>query len=119
MQIIATFKKSLNPSKNKIDRSRYTEAQLKALDQQLEKSSPTIILETFSFKKPFEEFEDFPNFGFYATAFKGFDQHGTFPHEGPLDNQPNRTMEVLNLLSALRAEEETNESKKHQSRSRR
>lgn len=114
VSLIAEWKRISGKKSVSIDKSKYTEAQLKVLEQhQKSFSRKTKVLDLFEFQKDWKEFDSFPNFGFFVTAFTQFEKHGHYPHEGSLDSQPNRTIEILNLLTSLRREEEEQEMKKN------
>lgn len=63
----------------------------------------------------------FDNFNYVVTMYDAFHRHGVLPYSGSLSEQPNKIIEIFNVLDALRAERETKlmeEQKREQSKKR-
>ena len=107
IQIIATWKGRGRPAGKTIDRSQYSEEQLRAFDEHIkEKFQPVKVLGLFVFTVPWDHFPEFPCFHFYREAYWDYEARRVYPHEGALDSQLARTVEILKLIGAL-VEEET------------
>ncbi len=115
IQIIASWKRRSSPAKRQIDRTRYSEEQLKAFDEHVRANfQPVTVLGVFTFKVDWERFDEFPCFHFYMEAFRDFEARRVYPHAGSLDSQPARTVEILKLIEALSAEDRAKEIRKQE-----
>lgn len=115
VQIVASWKQRTAKSGPKIDRSKYTAAELDALDKHVAANfQPVKVIDLFVFKQSWESFDGFPGFGFFFEAFKDFVANRVYPHAGALADQPARTIEILKLLEAIRDEEVAIENRKRE-----
>jgi hypothetical protein len=57
-----------------------------------------------------------PNINYFATIFFQFNKHGTLPFEGPITNQPNKIMEIFDVMSLVMSEYESEEYIKQQAK---
>ena len=91
------------PDKPKIDRSKYTPDQLKAMDESQKKhSTPIIEVLNLRFTAPLSEFTNhIHNFDYILMLYGAYKNHGSLPYEGLISDQPYKIIEIFNVIGAV------------------
>jgi hypothetical protein len=111
--VAATVYGFKNEPEKKIDRSRYTEAQLKALEASVKTKIVEHKILNLKFTRDLIEFsKNVYNFEYLMTLYSSFKQHGTLPYQGSLSDQPNKIIEVFNVIGSVVTELQIQEQKK-------
>jgi len=106
-ELIAEYKAIAQP---KVDYSRYTEAQIAAMNAALRVENKCL---GFTFTKPFHQFS-FEQFDFLLACYNDWSKWGHYPYPGKLADQPSKLIECLQVLKALQHEESEQERKKQE-----
>jgi hypothetical protein len=102
VQLVATYH-AQDEKQDDLEARGFTREMIEAVRAQ-QKFNPVTTL-GITFSRPFSDYK-FDQFGFVATLFNQFDQHGTLPYAGSLTDQPNKIIEVFNVIRALNTEQQ-------------
>ena len=83
----------------------YTEEQLKALKSSVKGKTSEFISLDVHFKCDLSRF-DVDYFNYAMVSFDVYDRHGVLPYNGSLSDQPNKIIEIFNVLGSLKNERE-------------
>lgn len=107
------------PDKKEIDRSRYSPEQLKVLEETLKLESRGASVDNkilnLRFSEPLKKFADqVYNFDYFLTLYMSYKNHGLLPFEGSHADQPNKIIEVFNIINAVVTELQIKDQKKQE-----
>jgi hypothetical protein len=97
-----TLKKEIDP---RLLQRGFTQEQLKAVRDSMEKLPSEIISLNLHFKTNLEKFRS-EEFNYLVTLYDAYHRHGVLPYSGSLSEQPNKIIEIFNVLDSLRQERE-------------
>lgn len=83
----------------------YTKEQIEQMKLGMNKMPKEIISLDVHFKCNLEEIE-VGYFAYAITTYDAYHRHGVLPYPGSLSDQPNKIIEIFNIMDALRMERE-------------
>ena len=89
----------------------YTESQIKAMEERLKVSISSAKGANLSFSCNLDNFE-YNQFDFVITTYRAYRDNGILPFSGPLADQPNKMIEIFNIVDQLKYEVEEREQRK-------
>lgn len=100
ISVIATFHSSSQKEEPDFVGRGYSEQAIAAMRNAKNKGSTEVRTLNFKFTKPVKYFPC-SNYDYLTTLFVPFQKHGVLPFRGALSEQPNKIIEIFNVMKAL------------------
>lgn len=106
--LIGNYQHLLRGEKEQVD-SRlaergYSEAAMKAVETKVKVDTGSVVSMGIKFKRHLSQFR-YPLMSYVLTLFEGYER-GVLPYQGSLADQPFKIIEIFNLLTHLKLEQE-------------